>query len=323
MAPGRPDTPPAAGPQPVTETTLLWRDPLRARDLSLKMFLPAAATRPPVILFSAGLGATHGHYAYLARYWAERGYAVVIVLHPGSDADVFREPHTDPFWAVMRSALRRRNWVDRPLDLSFVIDGLAAVERINAAGKGTPSLPSFDIGRIGVAGHSYGAYTALASAGLRVSFPGSGVRSFLDPRVKAVIEMSFPGDMGGALGADAFGGIHLPCMHFSGTRDDTPMLGSWAADRRIPFDRIGAPDQYLVTIAGADHFALADNDVGLDGREVRRNPAVHRSACLVSGVFWEAFLRDDPAAREWLRRADISSLTRGLCTMETRNIPRK
>jgi predicted dienelactone hydrolase len=292
----------------VEERLLVWRDAARARDIPLKRYLPAGAVRPPVVLFSTGLGADRGHYAYLGRHWAGRGYAVFVIQHPGSDAAIFSEPQSDPFWAVMRAALRKRNWTDRPLDVGFLIDRIAA-------GEGGLAL---DAERIGVAGHSFGAYTALATAGLRVELPGAGGRGFGDARVRAVVEMSFPGDMGGALGPGAFEAVRAPCLHLAGTRDDTPMLGAWAADRRIPFDRITGAEQYLVTIAGADHFALADNERGLDGRPVRRNPAVHRTACLITAAFWDAHLRGDASARDWLRRVDLAGLTRGLCRMETR-----
>lgn len=295
---------------PVEERLLSLRDISRARDIPVKLYLPADHPRPPVIILSTGLGATCRHYAYLARHWAGRGYAVFVLQHPGSDDAIFRKPWSDPFWAVMRAAVRKRNWIDRPLDVRFLIDHIVAVS--------SSTGPAFDKDRIGLAGHSFGAYTALAVAGLRVDFPGGAAHPLADPRIRAVVSMSFPGDMGGALGPDAFTAIALPVLHFSGTRDDTPMLGSWAPDRRIPFDRTPAPDQYLVTIAGADHFALADNEIGLDGREVRRNPAVHQNACVITTVFWDAFLRSDPAARDWLRRTDLAAATRGLCTLETR-----
>jgi predicted dienelactone hydrolase len=244
-----------------------------------------------------------------------------MVQHPGSDAAIFRESRADPFWAVMRAALRKRNWTDRPGDLRRVLDEIAAPEGGEShLRRAAPGL-RFNTEAVGVAGHSFGAYAALALVGLRVDFPGSGARAFGDSRVRAVVQMSFPGDMGGALGADAFEGIRVPCLHFSGTRDDTPMLASWADDRRIPFDRIPGPHQYLVTFAGADHFALADNEIGLDGRPILRNPAVHQFALAITTTFWDAFLRGDADARERLRRADLAALSLGLCALERRNLP--
>lgn len=85
-----------------------------------------------------------------------------------------------------RMASDWRNAIERPRDVSFAIDQL---EKANAPGGELAG--KLDLKRIGVAGHSFGAYTAMAIAGQT-----GGRSSFRDPRVSAAIAMSAPAPKG-------------------------------------------------------------------------------------------------------------------------------
>src|SRR5690606_9792402 len=105
------------------------------------------------------------------------------------------------------------NLVNRPLDTRFVIDQLAKRSALAAMA---------DADRIAVAGHSFGSYTAMAIAGMRVNIPDehAGAKQTLrDERVKAIIAMSpqGPGVMG--VSAGAWKVITIPALLMTGSKD--------------------------------------------------------------------------------------------------------
>ena len=55
----------------------------------------------------------------------------------------------------------------------------------------------------------------------------------------------------------AFAGIRIPCLHMTGTLDDSPIGETKAAERRLPFDHIRGADQYLITFIGGDHMIFS------------------------------------------------------------------
>ena len=62
---------------------------LKAGELPVRVFLPAATTPSPIILFSHGLGGSREGNAFLGEHWAKRGYVAVFLQHPGSDGSVW------------------------------------------------------------------------------------------------------------------------------------------------------------------------------------------------------------------------------------------
>ena len=51
----------------------------------------------------------------------------------------------------------------------------------------------------------------------------------------------------------AYGGVSLPCLHITGTADNSIVGTTQAHQRRLPFDHVSAVDQFLITLNGADH----------------------------------------------------------------------
>jgi predicted dienelactone hydrolase len=170
------------------------------------------------------------------------------------------------------------------------------MERLNkAAGLFKSRL---DLDHIGVAGHSFGAYTTLAVAGQVV---GGRLfqKSFADPRVKAAIAMSAP--VFGRQPLDkAYGKIKIPVIHMTGTLDDSPIGETKAKQRRLPFDYIKAGDQYLITFNGGDHmiFSGRARQGGIKDKEDKH----FQSLIMVSTTaFWDAYLKGEPQAKTWLK----------------------
>jgi predicted dienelactone hydrolase len=297
---------PEAGPWPVADSADTWRDPQRDREVPVRLYAPERLTRRwPLVIFSPGLGSSRDGYAYLGRHWAGHGYLAVHLTHPGTDAAALRGPDgrmPKPIKAFLAEVPHR---IDRPRDVSFVLDQLARrpawSERI-------------DWGRIAVAGHSFGAYTALALVGLTVDLPERPNSSFADERVRAAIAMSPPGDGKFGLHANSWAAVSRPVMSLTGTKDIEYGVGS-AARRRTTFDRCPGPDQYLLTIQGATHSTFDDQrDVLIKVRPT--DPAHHAYIRMATTAFLDAYLGDDQQAARWLVADALTRLSDGAVTLE-------
>ncbi|WP_160164483.1 alpha/beta hydrolase family protein [Pedosphaera parvula] len=271
-----------------------WKDEKRDRLVPVKIYFPKSGKGPfPVIIFSHGLGGSRDGYKYLGEYWASHGYVSVHLQHIGSDDSVWRDvPAAERMKALQRSTLNLQNAINRPQDVSFVIN---QVEKLNKDDKDFKGW--LDLARIGMAGHSFGAYTTLAIAG-EVFVTLAGERSAPDPRVKAAIAMSAPVPRLKSQYDVAFSKIKIPCFHMTGTKDNSPIGDTKAEDRRVPFDHINGVDQYLITFEGGDHMIFSGRPRGLadDGKDA----IFHKLICENSTAFWDAYLKGDAKAKGWL-----------------------
>lgn len=231
---------------------------------------PALAAGPfPLILFAPGFDRDPSSYAPLLTSWARSGY---VVASPSF-------PLTNPS-AV--GGLDESDIVHQPGDLSFLTTELSRLTRSTHGALAGLIDPT----RVGVAGHSDGADTALVAA------DGSCCR---DGRIDAVIVMA-----GAAL---PFGGRYFtqpgpPLLVMQGSADvfNPP---SFAQDlfRQAP------PPKYLLWMPGADHL---EPFVGNDPLE-----AIVRA---VSTEFLDRYLGGRPST--WIRipfgARDRASLQRSL-----------
>jgi predicted dienelactone hydrolase len=144
------------------QETLNLKDASRDRPLTIDVYrpvVPGDETDPtPVIMVSGGLGAQRSHFAYLAEHLASQGFAVVLLDHPGSNDKRQR----DFFKGLYRDNFDSRDFIDRPLDVTFVLNEL---EKRN---------PEFDhplnLKQVGMFGYSWGGTAALALAGAEINF---------------------------------------------------------------------------------------------------------------------------------------------------------
>jgi len=264
----------------VATATFDWQDTSRNRAVPSKIYYPEnKSEKSPVVLFSHGLGGSRDGYEFLGRYWASHGFVSVHVQHLGSDATVWQGSAT-PGQALRAAATDVQNAADRPVDISFAIDQLTAL-----ATKDPTWAARLDLERIGCAGHSFGANTAMLIAGQTL-----GVREgvFRDPRVKAVIAMSEP--VPRAMPESVFAKVEVPVFHMTGTRDDSPIGETSAAARRIPFDKIDGAKQYLLILRDGDHMVFARP----------QTPAEAKLLQETSTAFWQAYLEDSAGALRWL-----------------------
>jgi predicted dienelactone hydrolase len=289
------------GPCEVAVHQDIWLDDGRRREVPVKIYYPAQGAGPfPVIIFSHGLGGSREGYQYLGRHWASHGYVSVHLQHFGSDRSVW-ENSWNPLLAVRQAARRPENALNRPRDVSFALDRLTSLNQGDGPFKGR-----LDLVRVGAAGHSFGAHTTLAVAGQILGRPGVRELSLADPRIKAAIPMSTPVPRKTDL-THIYAMITVPCLHMTGTRDDSPIGETRAPDRRLPFDHIPGADQYLVTFRGGDHMIFSDHQRLFKGGD--GDGRFHPLICLATTAFWDAYLKGEAAAQGWLTGG---GLARGL-----------
>jgi predicted dienelactone hydrolase len=280
----------------VTVADVDWLDADRGRTVPVRIYYPSDEGRKfPVIVFSTGLGRSRDDCGYLGRHWAGCGYVGIFVQHPGSDEQA-RQGTLRRKKNLQKAFYAPSNIRNRPLDLIFAIDQLERLAR-----EGHASAQRCDLSRIGAAGHDFGAQTALALAG--AVLPGDIVVA--DRRVKAVVAMSSPVPLGQLPLDLAFGPIAIPCLHITGTADNSIVGTTTAAQRRLPFDYAQSADAYLVTLFGADHLTVPGHarpaNAGSDA-------AFHRLIAQISTAFWDACLAGDAAAKTWLADGGLSDM---------------
>jgi predicted dienelactone hydrolase len=272
----------------VTSVDQTWFDVSRNRSVPARIYYPTDAARPcPVIIFSTGLGRSRDDCAYLGRHWASCGYVSVHVQHKGSDEEV-RQGNLRPRKELRRAFYAPQNIRNRPLDIIFVIHQLDQMHQSGSAlGK------RCDLTRIGVAGHDFGAQTVLTLAG--EVLPGKV--AYIEPRVKAVVAMSSPVPLGQVPLSLAYGDVSRPCLHITGTADNSIVATTQASQRRLPFDYMHGADQYLITFYGADHMTYSGH---LRAANSGHDALFQRLIAECSAVFWDAYLKDDAGAKAWL-----------------------
>ena len=166
------------GPFAVVKYEVEWRDEARHRVIAACIYAPVNAPGlAPVIIFSHGLGDSREGYSYLGEHWASHGYVSIHPQHPGADIEVTKHG----LWHAYRAGFDRTFWTTVPQDDRFVID---QVVRGNLPQELRGHV---DATRIGVSGHSIGAYGALAIGGMGVVFPDGHSENFRDDRVRARI----------------------------------------------------------------------------------------------------------------------------------------
>ncbi len=226
----------------------------------------------PLVVFSHGYAISPIVYSTLVEHYASQGY---IVLAPEHN-ETF-DQSLSGFWKAL---------IDRPVDIHRTIDYAELLTK-----PGAPLAGMIDMDNIGVVGHSYGGYTALAAAGARFDFAAYKTRcaaltaddplnffcgpvvpkesdmatraglpeapsgmwpSFGDPRVKAVISLA-----GDAYLFDQRGlaELKVPIMVMGGTIDEgTPY--TWGT--KLTYDHAASKSKTLIAFPGAGHMLFVD-----------------------------------------------------------------
>jgi dienelactone hydrolase len=269
----------------VGESSESWRDERRNRDVPVRIYASEDAPPPlPVVVFSHGIGENRDSYAWFGKALAQRGYLAVHVTHAGTDRAVLERGYRHLYRAVKQ----KENWVNRPLDVSFVLDRLS-------------ELPLADLERVAVVGHSAGAFTSFAVAGVRTA----GGETLRDERVKVIVPMSMP-RLDGVIPPDGYDAIDIPVLNMTGTCDTSLIYRTFPKHRRVPFESARAGRHYLVTIEGANHGSFVIDDPR------------HELIVALTDAFLRAWLLDDLIARRWFDEPGGTAVLGSRLAVETR-----
>lgn len=287
---------------------IVLRDDRRDRELPLKIYYPQEPGLFPAIVFSHGTGGSKESFAHLGSFWASHGYICIHPTHVGSDFSVLKKIGLQ---AILEMINDPEVWSERPQDISFLIDSLPELE------EQVPQLTG-KINRsfIGVAGHSYGAYTTMLLAGAAIAMPGDDTASFQDDRISGFLAISPPGTDRQGLNRDSWERIHAPVMTVSGSKDQG-LEGKPPSWRREAFNYMPPGDKYHVLVEGANHFSF-DPDAGIAktafprlaignnigrGRsnlQLESNRLIKSYLQNVSIAFWDAYLKFKTTAKAYL-----------------------
>ena len=278
---------------------LALRDAARGKDLAYKVSYPEGDGPYPLIVFSHGFGGSKDAFSTIARHWADHGY---VVLQPTHDDGLRRRDgdHTAGGGRLGRlgaggllAGLNDPDRIaDRVADLVLILDSLAKIE------KAAPGLEGrIDAKRIGVGGHSFGAYTAMLIGGVTVDLGGEQGRSFRDPRVTCILPISAQGTGQQGLTEGSWAGLTIPMMTITGTRDQG-VGGQGVEWKKEPYRFSPPGSKYLVVIDGANHLSFGGG-LGL------RGSGVTDVVKLTSTLFWDAFLKDSEPARASLQSDEL------------------
>lgn len=294
----------------VSSIDYTWVDSQRGRSIPVRIYYPTAtAEQFPVIIFSTGLGQSREDCAYLGRHWASCGYVSVHVQHKGSDEDV-RQGSLRPRKELQKAFYDPHNIRNRPIDMIFVIDQLDEMQR-----NGSSLASRFDLKRIGVGGHDFGAQTVLGLVGQVLP----GRIAFAESRVKAVLAMSSPVSIGQVPLDVTYADIALPCLHITGTADNSIVATTQAYQRRLPFDYTSGADQYLLTFYGVDHMTYSGH---IRAANATHDAMFQHRFAECSAVFWDAYLKDDARAKAWLADDGFNAYLASVARVEKKLIPK-
>ncbi len=288
-----------AGPYEVAVFDEVFRDASREREILVRVYRPAGAPGArPVVVFSHGLGGSREGYAYLGRHWASHGFVCVHPQHAGSDVGVWQGGDASVLASLRAAAALPQNAADRPRDVAFVLDRLEQWNRT----AGHTLEATLDFARVGVAGHSFGAHTTLVCAGAKMMGPDGAFLQLREPRMKAGLALSPTVAKQRDRLDEIYGGVGAPLLHMTCTGDESPIGGTSARERRLPFDHIRAPGQVLVILEGGSHMAFGDRRPSRPDRV-----AFHDRILISTTAFWEAMLCDDAAARAFLKKDGLGT----------------
>lgn len=296
---------------PAAATTVcdaVWHDAARARDVPVRIRMPDGRGTVAAVLWSPGLGGDiHGGGAW-ADAWVSQGLAVIHLQHPGSDSAVYQgEATREERRARVLAAATPAQLIARVADVGFVADELARRPR-----EGACNLGRVDRERLGLAGHSMGAWTVQGVAGQR--FGPMGEAPLTDRRFRALIAFSPTGNADAA-GLAAFAGVRRPFLAITGTADGAPINATPEQRaqplllRTAPFRGMPADGRkYQLVFDRAEHMMFAGNA----GR-ARTDPLaghVLTASIAVTQAFWNKWLLENDKGDAVLERPPIDAADR-------------
>lgn len=227
----------------------------------------------PVVIISHGLASRPEDYDQIAIKLASYGFLVALPQHPGSDYAIAQAMLA----GETRQPYRVTDFIDRPKDISYVIDELERRNQTEFQGR-------LNLTEVGVGGHSFGGYTALAVAGAEIDWdylkaqcdinrglPNTALLLqcdalnlpqknylFRDPRVTAIVAANPVNNA--IFGIKGLEKITIPVVMMGGSYDPaTPFVFEQVSS----FPRLGSQEKYLTLAEGQAHVDFSKLDANV------------------------------------------------------------
>jgi predicted dienelactone hydrolase len=292
------------------------RDNARGADLHVRLLLPKAGGKLPVIIFYPDGHDSEDCCEALIRDWASHGYAIVEIVRVAA-------LQTESQFAMESVRLKRATkrvsvgqFGSGALDVTSVIDSLPALQTRFPAIRG-----KLDIAHIGVVGNGAGAVAAEAIAGAVVALPGRPRANLADPRVRAVLCISPQGPGQSGFTEHSFDQLVLPYLGITGDRDIAPAKFAAVSWHKAPFERSQPGDKYELFVRGGNGTSLVGEQYQGSGDYTQNAGASDSTAGHIHAAtlaFWDGYLRHDVAAKRYLESDALEKTGRGVITLERR-----
>jgi len=241
-------------------------------EIPFYLFIPkltnAKSAPIPAIVIYPGLISNREPLLYLAEHLASYGFAVVLTVSPNSS-----EEQLDKLIIGAASEIAPpQSFIERPNDITAVLNYLEKSPQ-----SGNPNSTNINWQNVGMIGHSFGGYAALAlvsdaqiqfadlteacqgkykwNASLLLQCVALGLPNQTyklgDPRIKSVIAVNPVTSH--VLGKPALSKITVP-IAIVGSSGDT--FAPVVSEQIVPFTWLTAPNRYLVLLNKAGHTAV-------------------------------------------------------------------
>lgn len=238
----------------------------------------------PLIIYSHGLGGARYQSVNYTAHLASYGFIVLAVNHTGTS-----------FGAVTLESIYQ-NFALRPLDILRQLRFAEALSAPDSNLFGGRFAGLIDTDNVGVTGHSFGGYTAMAAAGGRLDL--DALQTWCDATTDDTVDPQLFCREGGILaqraklaawrglpanapspwpattdprikaavlhapwsapvfGAKSLGNVTTPTMILVGTADQSAIP---ERDAYAYYDQVGSPEKRLVTFANGGHVLFVDS----------------------------------------------------------------
>jgi predicted dienelactone hydrolase len=306
--------PSAPGTATVQKQTLTFSDKARNRTIPVDIYSSQTA-QGPLVVIAPGFEANRSFLGYLARHLASHGFTVAALEHPSlANRGI-------PISFKLDQLVPATEFVDRPKDISFVLDELARLDRESGSLQGKLKTQ-----QVTLIGHSLGGYEALALAGAELNL--DDLRSFcqssnllqrvpadwlqcaatglpnrqLNLRDQRIVQaIALNPAIGQIFGKSGLTKVATPTLILTSTEDT---LAPTFSQQLQPFAQLPNP-KYLVTAIGTTHLSVSDptNFSGAIGEgtliKERRGEDVAPLRQLLQGVSLALIKQQTPEAKTY------------------------